>query len=80
MKVFFSFVMDFHEIATSDPNIEIHMSVFQYLGQLEGELTTSREIGDFMWFGFDDDYQLLSNTLKNEVVPYAISKKLIYKK
>ncbi len=76
----FSFVMDFHEIATSDPNIEIHMSVFQYLGQLEGKLTTSREIGDFMWFGFDDDYQLLSNTLKNEVVPYAISKKLIYKK
>lgn len=76
----FSFVMDFLELATSDPNRMIHMSIFQYLGDLEGELTTSSEIEDFMWYGMDDDRNLLSNTLKNEVVPYAIEKQLIYKK
>lgn len=71
------FVMDFEEIATSDPNRKIHMNIFQYNGDLQGELTTSEEIEAFMWFGINDDRNLLSNTLKNEVVPYCIEKKLI---
>ena len=72
------FVMDFMEIATSDPNLKIHMHVFIYKGSLEGELTLSDEIENFMWFSTDDDINLLSNTLKNEIIPYAKSKKLIY--
>ena len=64
-------VMDFIEIATDDPTKQIHMHVFIYQGNLEGELTTSLEIENFMWFGVDDDRNLLSNTLKNEVVPYS---------
>ncbi|MDD3187084.1 MAG: NUDIX domain-containing protein [Bacilli bacterium] len=74
----FVFVMDFIEIATSDPNLKIHMHVFKYNDDIKGELLTSDEIQSFMWFGIDDDYNLLSNTLKNEVVPYAIKKNLIY--
>ena len=70
-------VMDFEEIATSDPTQKIHMYIFQYEGTLEGKLTTSEEIENFMWFGANDDRNILSNTLKNEIVPYAISKKLI---
>ena len=59
------FVMDFQEIAN---------------GELKGEITTSDEIEKFMWFGLDDDTNLLSNTLKNEVVPYCIQEGLICKK
>lgn len=70
-------VMDFEEIATSDPTQKIHMHIFQYEGTLEGKLTTSEEIENFMWFGVEDDRNILSNTLKNEIIPYAISKKLI---
>lgn len=73
-------VMDFIEIATSDPTKKIHMHIFKYDGILEGELTTSLEIEKFMWFGVDDDTNLLSNTLKNEVVPYCIENKLIFSK
>lgn len=73
-------VMDFEEIATSDPTKKIHMHIFKYDGELEGELTTSSEIEDFMWFGQDDDVNLLSNTLKNEILPYCIENKLIYNK
>ena len=73
-------VMDFEEIATSDPTKKIHMHIFKYDGELEGELTTSSEIEDFMWFGQDDDINLLSNTLKNEILPYCIENKLIYNK
>ena len=73
-------VMDFEEIATSDPTKKIHMHIFKYDGELEGELTTSLEIEKFMWFGQDDDINLLSNTLKNEILPYCIENKLIYNK
>ena len=74
----FEFVMDFIEVATSDPTKKIHMYIFQYNGVLEGELTLSDEIEKFMWFGIDDDTSILSNTLKNEIIPYVIKNKLIY--
>ena len=72
------FLMEFDEIATSDPNLKIHMNIFIYEGSLEGKLTISDEIEKFMWFGKDDDIEILSNTLKNEIVPYCIENKLIY--
>ena len=74
------FVMDFEEIATSDPSKKIHMNIFKYNGELEGELTISEEIEAFMWFGENDDKKILSNTLKNEIVPYCIKNGLIKEK
>ena len=74
----FEFVMDSQEIATSDQTTKIHFYVFKYNGELKGEITTSLEIEKFMWFGIDDDINLLSNTLKNEVVPYCIEQGLIF--
>ena len=71
------FLMEFDEIATSDPNLKIHMNIFIYDGVLEGELTISDEIENFMWFGRNDDRNILSNTLKNEIIPYAIENSLI---
>ena len=35
------------------------------------------EIENFMWFGRNDDRNILSNTLKNEIIPYAIENSLI---
>ena len=67
----FKQVMDFDEIATSDPNLKIHFYVFEYEGILEGELTTSEEIEGFLWYDTSYGYEILSNTLKNEVVPYC---------
>ena len=74
----FEFVMDFIEVATSDPTKKIHMYIFQYNGVLEGELTLSDEIEKFMWFGIGDDTSILSNTLKNEIIPYVIKNKFIF--
>ena len=73
------FLMEFDEIATSDPNLKIYMNIFIYEGELAGELTTSEEIESFIWFGVDDDINILSNTLKNEIIPYCIENNLIYK-
>ena len=70
-------VMEFDEIATSDGKTPIHFFVYKYNGLLEGELTTSEEIENFMWYGKDNDRDILSNTLKNEVIPYCIENNLI---
>ncbi len=73
----FELVMDFDEIATSDPNLKIHFYVFKYNGTLEGELTTSEEIESFLWYDSTNGTEILSNTLKNEVVPYCLENNLI---
>ena len=70
-------VMDFDEIATSDPNLKIHFYVYKYNGLLEGELTTSEEIESFLWYDSSHGREILSNTLKNEVVPYCLENNLI---
>lgn len=70
-------VMDFEEIATSDPNLQIHFYIFEYDGVLEGELTTSEEIEGFLWYDTSFGYEILSNSLKNEVVPYCLKKNKI---
>ena len=74
----FRFLMEFDEIASSDPNLKIHMNIFIYDGELSGEFTTSDEIGAFMWLRKDDDTTALSNTLRNEIVPYCKENNLIY--
>lgn len=68
----FKQVMDFDEIATSDPSLQIHFYVFEYDGILEGTLTTSEEIESFLWYDTSFGYEILSNTLKNEVIPYCL--------
>ncbi len=73
----FKLIMDFDEIATSDPNIKIHFFVYQYLGELNGELTTSDEIEKFLWYESSLGNDILSNTLKNEVIPYCLKNNLI---
>ena len=69
--------MDFDEIATSDPNLKIHFYVYKYNGELEGNLNTSDEIEKFLWYDTSYGVEILSNTLKNEVVPYCKKEDLI---
>ena len=73
----FELIMEFDEIATSDGKTPIHFYVFKYNGDLQGELTTSEEIESFKWCNSKEDSIILSNTLKNEVVPYCLKNNLI---
>ena len=73
----FELVMEFDEIATSDGKTPIHFYVFKYNGKLEGELKVSDEIESFQWYDTSLGTELLSNTLKHEVIPYCVKKKLI---
>lgn len=73
----FELVMEFDEIATSDGITPIHFYVYIYNGSLEGKLNTSDEIEAFKWYYSYYGTEMLSNTLKNEIVPYCLEKKLI---
>ena len=73
----FELIMDFDEIATSDPTKKIHFYVYKYNGNIEGTLTESEEIENFLWYDTSYGTEILSNTLKNEVVPYCLSNNLI---
>lgn len=73
----FELVMEFDEIATSDGKTPIHFYVYKYNGALEGKLNTSAEIESFLWYNLAFGTDILSNTLKNKVIPYCIEKKLI---
>lgn len=70
-------IMEFDEIATSDGITPIHFYVFKYNGVLNGELTLSEEIEKFTWYDTTMSSDILSNTLKNEVIPYCKEFKLI---
>ncbi len=73
----FELIMEFDEIATSDGKTPIHFYVFKYNGTLEGKLSTSEEIEKFLWYDSSENTDILSNTLKNEVVPYCLKHKYI---
>ena len=70
-------VMEFDEIATSDGKTPIHFYVFKYNWLLDGKIATSLEIEKFMWYESSCWSDILSNTLKNEVVPYCLENELI---
>ncbi|MCI8498269.1 MAG: NUDIX hydrolase [Bacilli bacterium] len=73
----FKLIMEFDEIATSDGTTKIHFYVFEYTGTLDGELETSEEIENFYWYDTNCKDIELSNTLKNEVVPFCVENDLI---
>ena len=73
----FELVCDFIETATSDPNLKIHFHLFNYKGELNGELTTSEEIENFVWYDTSREDIVLSHVLNNKVIPYCIDKKII---
>ena len=73
----FELVMEFDEIATSDNKTQIHFYVFKYNGNLDGEINTSEEIENFLWYESSMGEEMLSNTLKHKVVPYCLENDLI---
>ena len=73
----FEQLMEFDENATSDGKTPIHFYVFKYKGKLKGELEISQEIEKFLWYDSSLGNEILSNTLKNEVIPYCLKNKLI---
>ena len=76
-ETLFEEIMNFEEIASSDPNLKIHFYLFYYKGKLKGDLTTSNEIESFIWYDTSMKDIKLSHVLNNKVIPYCLENKLI---
>lgn len=73
----FEFIMDFEEIASSDPNLKIHFYAFRYNGKLVDDPKTSDEIAGFVWYDTSRHDIQLTPTLKHKIIPYCLINKLI---
>ena len=73
----FEFIMDFEEIASSDPNLKIHFHAFIYNGKLIDEPKTSDEISDFVWYDTSQKDIALTPTLQHKIIPYCLEHNLI---
>jgi len=51
--------------------------LFIYEGTLKGRLTESEEIKEFVWYETKMKNIVLSNSLKNKIIPYCIKENLI---
>lgn len=71
------YLTNFNEIASSDNKTIINYYLFIYEGTLEGRLTESEEIEDFVWYQTTMENIVLSNSLKNKIIPYCIKENLI---
>lgn len=69
----FKYVMDFIEVNTAFPDKKIHMYLFIYEGVLEGNLSLSEEIEDFIWISRNEKKYPLADAIKNEIIPYGIN-------
>ena len=70
-------VLEFDEISIMDGVTNLHFYVFKYNGELKGNLSLSEEIEDFKWYETADGDEILSNALKNKVIPYCLKNNLI---
>ena len=71
------YIKNFNEIASSDNKTIISYYLFIYEGTLKGRLTESEEIKEFVWYETKMKNIVLSNSLKNKIIPYCIKENLI---
>lgn len=73
----FEYALDFTEQITSDKNLLMHMTIYKYNGLLEGELSLSEEIENFVWYDLGMENIPLSYAIKNHIIPYCIDNDLL---
>ena len=71
-------VLTFRESATSDPNLQIEMSVFVAHKEIDVPLIPNDEILEYRWYQLNDRKTKVSSSIKDHFVPYAIENVLLY--
>lgn len=72
-------VMSFIEQAASDPNLLINMNIFLSKKQIDVDLIPNKEVLEFKWYHLNDDDKILSPSIKEHFIPWAIEKGIMYK-
>ena len=73
----FDLVMEFDEGMPNNPNLKMHFYVYQYKGELPCEPKTNEDVEGFLWYDSRYNTDILSPTLKTQIIPYCIKNGLI---
>lgn len=71
-------VMSFKEVAASDPNKIIEMSLFLSNKPIDVDLTPNEEILAYHWYKLGEKEYIVSSSIRDHFVPYAIEKGIMY--
>ena len=69
--------MEFDEGMPNNPNLKMHFYVYHYKGELPCEPKTNEDVEGFLWYDSRYNTDILSPTLKTQVIPYCIKNGLI---
>lgn len=71
-------IFSFLEPAASDASKLIQIHVMLAKKEIDVELKPNNEILEYRWFSLGEDESILSSSIRNFFIPYAISKGLMY--
>lgn len=71
------FIGKFSDFAAGRINVIVEIDL--YSGVVQGKLKPSSEIKKLIWFNPKDDWVKLSPIIKNQIMPFLLDKKYIYK-
>lgn len=74
----FELVLEFKEHAASNPDLMIHMHILIAKKEIDVILQANEEIIEYKWFDIKEDQEVLSSSIKDHLIPYAISYNLFY--
>ncbi|MBP8642415.1 MAG: NUDIX domain-containing protein [Bacteroidales bacterium] len=71
-----SYVGEYQDIAANDFGYIVDIKL--YHGEIIGDIVPSNEIAEYLWFNpLNDDWSILSDIVKNKIIPDLINRKLI---
>ena len=67
---------EFEDFAANDPGKKVNIKL--YLGNLNGNIEKNNEIEEIKWFDYkNDNIEILSDIVKNKILPFLISNKYL---
>ena len=70
-------ILNFKEVAASDPNLIIDMHMLISKKDIDVPLKTSDEIIDYKWYSLNESQDILCASIKNHLIDYAIDHNLL---
>lgn len=71
-------LLSFREVAASDPNLMIQMSLFLSKKEIDVELIPNEEILHYHWYKIGEVSFNVSSSIRDHFIPYAIEKGLMF--
>jgi 8-oxo-dGTP diphosphatase len=69
------YIGGYSDRAAGDPHKTVHIEL--YRGELSGRPEPHSEIAELVWFGAEDDRELLAPSLRNHILPDLVARRVL---